>query len=346
MVIKADKLVSLCVIVAIMCVLLAGCKAATQQTTSSAASATTKSGTPTTVPSAGRGGMGGSQAVDTSTINTKFLDVVYATKSSSEKLDIYLPNEGSGPYPVIICIHGGAFKSGDKTGELDFLSAALTNGYAVVSVNYRLSSEAIFPAAINDVKAAIRFIRANAATYNINGDKIALWGGSAGGNLASLAGTTAGTNDLYDASLGNGTVSDDVLAVVDWFGPIYFSTMDAEFEALGLTGAMGATNSSTSPESAYLGNTIGTAEAEPLVKQASPQTYITEDDPAFFIQHGTADTNIPLTQSVNFAKALSDRLGASKVTFEKIEGAGHGTSEFRTTENIAKVLAWLDKLMK
>lgn len=277
---------------------------------------------------------------------TEFSNVVYASKSSSQKLDIYLPGDGSGSYPVILYVHGGAFKSGDKTKELDFLSAALTSGYAVVSINYRLSSEALFPAAINDVKAAIRFIRANAIKYHINADKFALWGASAGGNLVSLAGTTAGTNDLYDASLGNSSISDDVLAVVDWFGPIYFSTMDAEFAELKTTGAMGATNSSSSPESAYLGKTIGSVEAEPLVIQASPQTYISADDPAFFIQHGTADRNIPITQSINFAKLLTNTLGASKVNFETINGAGHGTSEFRTKENIAKVLAWLDTLMK
>lgn len=356
--IKVKKIVALSMIAVIAFSIFTGCTAAAQESipsvsneteTSSAeiTSAETLAAVSDNMPSGGRGGMmAGGQTVDTSAINTKYLDVAYAEKSSSEKLDIYLPNEGSGPYPVIIFVHGGAFKSGDKTEELDFLSSVLAGGYAAVSVNYRLSSEAIFPAAINDVKAAIRFIRANTATYNINADKIALWGGSAGGNLVSLAGTTAGTDDLYDASLGNSTVSDDVSAVVDWFGPIYFSTMDEEFAALGSSGIMGATNASSSPESAYLGETIGSAEAEPIVEQASPQTYITNDDPAFFIQHGTADRNIPITQSINFAKALTDVLGAPNVTFEKIEGAGHGTSEFRTTENTAKVLSWLDTLLK
>jgi acetyl esterase/lipase len=346
--IRVEKIVALSMTAVLTCTIFAGCSRAKQENTSSFSS-TTSPVVSNSMPTAGTGGMGGiggEQTGDTSTMNTKYLDVVYAVKSSSEKLDVYLPKGGSGTFPVIICVHGGAFKSGDKTKELDFLSAALESGYAVISVNYRLSSEAIFPAAINDVKAAIRFIRANAATYNINADKIALWGGSAGGNLVSLAGTTAGTNDLYDVSLGNETISDDVLAVVDWFGPIYFSTMDAEFTALGSSGIMGATNSSSSPESAYLGETIGSAQAETLVKQASPQTYITKDDPAFFIQHGTADRNIPITQSVNFAKSLTDVLGASNVTFEKLEGAGHGTSEFRTTDNITKILKWLDDIMK
>lgn len=315
---RKNRLFFLVKIVAIISIMFTGCTATSSETTESTET----------------------------TMTTEYKDVVYADKSASEKLDIYLPEDGSGSYPVIIFVHGGAFLSGDKTQELDFLDTVLASGYAAVSVNYRLSSEAIFPAAINDVKAAIRFIRANAETYHIDPDKIALWGGSAGGNLVSLAGTTGGTNNLYDVTLGNEDVSDDVLAVVDWFGPIFFSTMDAEFAALNTSGAMGATNSSNSPESAYLGETIGTAEAEPLVQQASPQTYITNDDPAFFIQHGTADRNIPITQSINFAKALSDVLGTDKVTFETLEGAGHGTSEFRTEENIAKILAWLDIILK
>jgi acetyl esterase/lipase len=302
--------------------------------------------TTTTKPSGGKGTMGGTTTVDTSSIKTKYLDVAYATKSSAEKLDIYLPNDQTGPFPVIISVHGGAFKSGDKSGELDFLSAALASGYAVAAVNYRLSGEAIFPAAINDVKAAIRFIKANADTYQINAQQVVLWGGSAGGNLVALAGTTAGSDELYDPALGYTDISDDVAAVVDWFGPIYFSTMDEEFAALGTSGVMGATSAASSPESVYLGQTVGTSEAEPLVKQASPQTYITSDDPAFYIQHGTADRNIPITQSVNFAAALTTVLGSDKVVFEQLDGAGHGTSEFRTTENIAKILTWLDSIIK
>jgi len=296
---------------------------------------------------------GGTQTgTDTSWIKTKYTNVAYAAKSSAQVMDIYIPNEGTVPFPLIISIHGGAFKSGDKAdGQESPMvgtaeSGGVANGYAVASINYRLSSEAKFPAQINDVKAAIRFLRANAAEYNLNPDKFAAWGGSAGGNLAALAAVTGGVAELADDSLGNAGVSDAIQACADWFGPIYFSTMDAEFAALGQTPATGATNTATSPETAYLGKTIGTAEAEPLVIAASPQTYITTDDPAFFIQHGTADRNIPITQSENFAEALSNILGADKVTFEEIEGAGHGTSEFQTAENVAKVIAFLDKYLK
>jgi acetyl esterase/lipase len=120
---------------------------------------------------------------------TKFTDIAYATTSETQKLDIYLPNEGKDPFPVIIAFHGGGFSEGDKSSDYtDHMLQGLNHGYAVVTVDYRLSGEAKFPASINDAKAAIRFIKVNAAQYNLNPNKIALWGSSAGGNLAALAG--------------------------------------------------------------------------------------------------------------------------------------------------------------
>jgi dipeptidyl aminopeptidase/acylaminoacyl peptidase len=122
--------------------------------------------------------------------------------------------------------------------------------------------------------------------------------------------------------------------------------MDAEFAALGTSGVMGATNAPTSAESKYLGKTIGTPEAQPLVVAASPRTYISADDPPMLIQHGTKDRNIPITQSIDFAAGLAAAIGKDKVYYETIEGAGHGGSQFETAANIAKVLDFLDKHLK
>lgn len=283
---KFTKIVTL-VTVATLLVSMTGCTSVAtnnEATTEDTTTGTTAVAATETRPPKGNLNGGGMMAnADTSSIENKWLDVAYADVSETQKLDIYLPNEGEGPFPVIIQIHGGAFKSGDKaSGELTPALAGLERGYAVVAVNYRLSGEAKFPAQINDIKAAIRFIRANAETYNINPDKIATWGGSAGGSLSALAGTSGGVEELQDDSLGNAELSDSVQAAVDWFGPIYFSTMDAEFEELGVT-PVGVTSQSGSPESAYLGQTIGSAKAESLVKQASALTYISSDDPAFYI---------------------------------------------------------------
>ena len=275
-----------------------------------------------------------------STTGSKLSDVAYADKSSAQKMDIYLP-EGTGPFPVVVLIHGGAFKMGDKGMEASNAAALVAKGIAAASINYRLSGEAKFPAQIEDCKAAVRFLRANAAKYNLNPDKIGSWGASAGGNLSSLLGTTSGITELEGASLGNAGFSSKVIASVDWFGPINFLTMDAEASALGFSIN---TNSASSPESQLIGAAIQTVPEK--VAKANPTTYVSADDAAFFIQVGSMDRNIPYTQSLNFYNALKPVKGAENVTYELLEGAGHGGSQFSSAANLVKVVAFFEKHLK
>jgi acetyl esterase/lipase len=272
-------------------------------------------------------------------------DVGYAPLSAAQKLDLYVPS-GTGPFPLVIYIHGGAFKTGDKSGVPGAVANLfLSKGYAVASLNYRLSSEAIYPAQIQDVKAAVRWLRANAATFKLNPDQFAAWGASAGGNLAAMLGTSGDVKEFDNAELGNANVSSRVQAVIDQFGPIDFLTMDAQFTASGTCGTnFESHDAAGSPESLLVGGAIQT-KAE-LVKTANPTTYISKDDPAFFIQHGDKDCNIPLQQSELFSKALAAVIGADKVTFEVMPGAGHGGAVFDSTANAEKLLAFLDKYLK
>jgi len=279
-------------------------------------------------------------STETPSTATTYTNVAYATTSSSQKMDIYLPT-GDGPFPVVVFIHGGAFLMGDKSMEASNAAVMVSKGYAAVSINYRLSGEAKFPAQIQDCKTAIRFLRANASKYKLNPEKIASWGASAGGNLSALLGTSGGIAELEGAELGNSTFSSKVIASVDWFGPINFLTMDAEASALGFTIT---TNSASSPESSLIGAAIQTIPAQ--VAKANPTTYISADDAAFFIQVGDADRNIPYTQSENFYNALKPVIGASNANFELIAGAGHGGTQFTATSNMDKVVAFLDKYMK
>lgn len=269
-----------------------------------------------------------------------FRDIAYASVSAAQTMDIYLP-EGDGPFPVVVLIHGGAFKMGDKRMETRNAEALVAKGYAAVSINYRLSGEAIFPAQIHDCKAAVRFLRANATKYKLNPDKIGSWGASAGGNLSALLGTSSGVAELEGASLGNPRISSKVSASVDWFGPIDFLTMDGEAQALGFSLN---TNSANSPESQLIGKAIQSAPE--LVKKANPATYITSDDGAFFIQVGSMDRNIPYLQSRNFFDSLKIVLGSEKVFYELLEGAGHGGPQFSEASNIEKVIAFFDKYLK
>ena len=281
--------------------------------------------------------------VDLSNIKRKWLDIPYANLSPAEKLDIYLPDDGDGPFPVIISIHGGGFMFGDKADEqLNPMLKGLNHGYAIVSINYRMSGEAIFPANINDVKAAIRWVKANAAEYKFSPKRIALWGGSAGANLAALAGTSGDVKELEDMSMGNAKQSSRVMAVVDWFGPTNFLLMDEQLKETG--NGKPDKSEANSMLSKVLGQKI--TEIPEKVKMANPESYITSDDPAFLIQHGTKDPIVPTQQSVLFYEKLVKVLGKEKVTLHLLEGVQHGGKEFETPENLQIVFSFLDKILK
>ena len=278
-----------------------------------------------------------------SSVTPTHKDLAYADVSSAQKLDLYIPASVNGPFPLVIMVHGGGFMFGDKAdgGGLTGVDQLLAAGYAVASINYRLSGEAIYPAQIYDAKAAVRFLRANAETYNLDPDKFGAWGASAGGNLVSLLGTTCGVAELEGAELGNAEQSSCVQAVVDWFGPIDFLKMQ---EQLTEAGCSASTDDASSPESKLIGEPIQTVPEK--VALTNPMNYITSDDAPFFIENGTADCNIPPVQNKNLAEALSAVIGAENVTYVSLEGAGHGGSQFETEENLKLVIEFLDKYLK
>jgi acetyl esterase/lipase len=281
---------------------------------------------------------------NTDQIKRKWFDIAYATISEAQKMDIYLPDEGDGPFPVILSIHGGAFLAGDKgDGQVTPMLEGLKRGYAVVSINYRLSGEAIWPAQINDCKAAIRWIRANADKYKLNPDKIAAWGGSAGGHLSAMVGTSGDVKALEDFSQGNPDQSSRVQAVVDWFGPTDFLKMDEHLTASGVKNPQ-KHSTPDSPESKLIGKNL--EDAPELVKEANPETYVTVDDPPFFIQHGLEDNLVPYQGSVLFARKLGDALGFERVSFELFPATGHGGPAFRTEKNLEKIFKFLDQFLK
>ncbi|MFN8038373.1 MAG: alpha/beta hydrolase [Acidimicrobiales bacterium] len=294
-------------------------------TTTKAAATTGTTAKATTSSAAGRPPMGGSSSGPTPTK----ADVAYASTSSSQVLDLWLPPNASGPVPLVIFIHGGAFKGGDKAMEAGNVQALLDRGYAVASVNYRLSGEAPFPAAVQDVKAAVRYLRANATTYGINPDQIVAWGESAGGNLAAMLGVTGGqaSSQLDDPSLGNAGVSSAVQAVVDWFGPTDFLSMDSQQSSTKCTSPE-SHDPASSPESQYVGAAIQTVPDQ--AKAASPLTYVATAStlPVFVIAHGDTDCQIPPAQSQSLHDALVTKGATATLTI--LPGAGHGDPQFST----------------
>ena len=277
---------------------------------------------------------------DMSSIKNKHLDLNYANKSDDQTLDIFIP-EGSGPFPAVLLIHGGGFKTGDKKAQYDLAKQLVSKDYVAVCVNYRLSGEATFPAAVHDIKAAIRFIRANAKNYAINPKKIGTWGASAGGYLSAMMGTSAGNSSL-DGTVGNfQNESTKIQACVDWFGPIDFTSMINDAKILGFKDSF-----DIELESNFMGLDAADPTNFDLVQIANPINYIDNTDPPFYVQVGDEDPLIPYLQSQNFAKALLNVLGDDKVSYDLIKGGKHGGSKFTNAENVEKIIAFLDKHLK
>lgn len=239
-------------------------------------------------------------------------DAPYVTDGHErQRLDLYLP-PGEGPFPVIIWVHGGAWRAGSKENPpaLRFLD----QGYAVASINYRLSQHAIFPAQIEDCKAAVRWLRANAARHRLDAGRFAAWGASAGGHLVALLGTTG---DVKYFDVGEQLdQSSAVQAVVDWFGPTDFLQMNPQ---AGDRGTLDH-DAADSPESKLVGGPI--RDNPDKVLRASPLHYVTHGDAPFLIVHGDKDPLVAHGQSELLEVALKQ--AHVPVQFYTVIGGGHG----------------------
>ncbi|MBY0313819.1 MAG: alpha/beta hydrolase [Phycisphaerales bacterium] len=270
-------------------------------------------------------------------VTPTFANVQYGDGLSAQTLDVYRPAGASGALPCVVWIHGGGWQNGDKF-PAPKATSLLGLGIAAVSINYRLSGQASHPAQMHDCKAAIRYVRAHAATFGIDPARIAVWGSSAGGHLVSLIGTSGDVPSTEGAVGGNLAFAGPVVAVADYFGP-------SEFLSITTPGH----TSCASPESAMLGVCLGEVinnQSDPAfasslakVREASPTTHVSPNDPPFFIAHGSADPVVELQQSM----ILHEDLVAAGVEarIRVVAGAGHGLpvqEDFATRKFLAAKL--------
>ncbi|HWB61046.1 MAG TPA: alpha/beta hydrolase [Chthoniobacteraceae bacterium] len=253
-----------------------------------------------------------------------------ANGAARQNFDLHLPGpKGAQPYPLVVWIHGGAWKLGDK--NWDNLGFLLKHGYAIASVDYRFTGEAPFPAQIQDCNTALNFILAHAADYGVDPKRFIVAGGSAGGHLALLLGMARTQKDFgADPAI-------KPLAIVDFFGPADFTQLlpdlKAENSAKGEQDYEGAVP-------ALLG---GEADKVPdKAKAASPVTYVAADNPPVLIVHGTKDPEVPFDQSRRLHEAL-DKAGV-KNQLLPVENAGHDDGNFYKPDVQSKILAFLDSI--
>ncbi|HML75043.1 MAG TPA: alpha/beta hydrolase [Anaerohalosphaeraceae bacterium] len=234
-------------------------------------------------------------------------------------LDLYKPINANKPLPLVVWIHGGGWQAGNKK---NCPAKVLTHdGFAVASINYRLTSQATFPAQIHDCKGAIRFLRSSARTFGIDPNAIGVWGGSAGGSLAALVGTSGKVAFLEGDVGGNLDCSSEVQAVCDWFGRKHFM-------------AFADPNAYDTPRlprvEALFTGTVD--QKKQLAKAISPLTHIDRNDPPFLIMHGRLDPVVAVGESEDFFKALK-KAGVSAELIV-LEEAGHGFPDPKSFEPV------------
>jgi acetyl esterase/lipase len=268
-------------------------------------------------------------------------DLVYAPHARGV-LDLMIPRGATARLPLVIWIHGGGWQSGDKSNRAQ-ATRLLCRGYAVAAINYRLSDSGTFPAQIHDVKAAIRFLRAQAPAYGLDGARFAAFGSSAGGHLAALAGTSGDVTGLEDLSLGYPDVSSRVQATIDWYGPVRFTEMDPQLLAQACPAGSAHHGDADSAESRLLGCTIDDTACAAAVSRADPTTYADVSDPPTLLLHGTDDCTVPMGQSTLLRERL-DAVGACAVK-RAVMAAGHGGPEWTSREVQDAVAQFLDRAL-
>ena len=251
---------------------------------------------------------------------------------TSLKLDLYIPAETKQP-PVVVWVHGGAWRSGSKTNPS--ILPLTDRGFAVASVDYRLSPVAKFPAQIHDIKAAIRYLRATADQHGVDAKKITIAGGSAGGHLAALVGVTNGVKKLEGDAGAHRGQSSDVQAVVIFYGASNLTSILAQSTPHG--------QSVRVPALELLLGGQPDSQAE-LARLASPVFHVDKADPPILWYHGDQDYQMPINQAHEMVGAYK-KLG-NPITLEVVYGGGHGGKLFYTSEQFDQVAEFLVDVMK
>lgn len=263
---------------------------------------------------------------DVSQVSRKALDVPYDLSSPFQKLDLYLPEPGSGPWPTLVFVHGGAWRMCDKADlQLEGALRGLGRGYAVVSVNYRLTSEVVYPHPVHDVQRALEWVKVQGPWYGLDPNRIVLWGESAGAHLAAHAALRDETQPR-------------VKAAALLFCPTNFLRMDPYLRESGYPTP--DHELPQSPESKLLGAPVATVPDK--VHDANPETWIRPGAPAVLLQHGTQDDVVPWQLSREFSQRL-EATNPGRVELDFLPGAGHAGPEFHTPGNVDRIFTFFDR---
>ena len=288
--------------------------------------------------------------VDPAQYPNHWLDVPYAQVDPRQVLDIWLPDEGEGPFPVLLFIHGGNWIAGDKReNTMPGVFKVMSQGYALVCIEYRLAPACRWPAPLYDVRTAIRYIRAHADEYRLDASRIAIMGNSAGAHLACMVAAIGGTSIMKGEELGYAQFDDSVQCLIGVYSPTDLVQMDEDgwFALSGLEKVNGnyvaqrdGMPDSEKPQNILLGYTARTNPA--AAASAGPINFVTERFPPAFLIHGVCDQVIPCTQSVALWRKINDICGAGRARLELFPGCVHGDPAMKTDEVMNRILDFVD----
>jgi len=264
------------------------------------------------------------------------------SQENTPKMDLYFPDESAEPRPVILNVCGGGWYFGIPTSAhlKRTLHTAVQRGYVFASIACTSSRYQKFPYQVWEVKTAIRYLRANAEAYHLNPNRIALWSASSGAHLSLMAALTCGIPEFDDPVLGYPGISCQVPVVVAAYPPSELGVSASQFQELGISSPFPADNAD-SMESIFLGE--DTSQNPALARKASPLTYIHPDAPYLYLQHGSIDDVVPITQSRRFAEKYEELAGKDKIQTEFITGAGHSDPIFKTEATCHRILDTIDQ---
>ena len=267
-------------------------------------------------------------------------NISYSNQNERHILDLYL-STAPGPNPLFIWIHGGGWRAGSHSRVNAQFLALRQRGYSIASIEYRLSDHP-WPAPVVDVKAAVRWLRANAAQYNLDPERFIAAGSSAGGHLVSMLGTSSEVGVFEDANLGNANVSSAVQLVVNFYGPSQLDQMDPDAMANMCPPNALFHDAADSPESTLIG--CRPSQCRDRAAEASPITHIDGNEPPFITFHGTNDCTVPTPQGRRLHTALTDA-GIESVLIE-VDGAGHNVNECLAGDNYTRMVAFIERRIR
>ena len=283
----------------------------------------------------------GPTAFDPATVNNRKLDIQYGSLPE-HLLDLYLPDEGTKPYPVMFYVHGGGWMMGSKTmAFLNGVIGLIEHGYAVISVDYRLAPKTTFPEFLFDVKTAVRWARANAEEFGFDSGRFAMAGDSAGGHIALMMGFTADRPEYAGYDYGWQGYSDGLQAICDMYGP---SILDIPLETFYKESGIPRLSRPVSGRRDAFETAFATKNMN-LLKLISPISHVHKDTPPVLILHGVKDGVVPYQHSTLLDAKIKEICGDSRSELVLYEDRNHADSNFNTKENSEIIAAFLSRYM-